>query len=90
MAKSGTQHHWKVLDATSQDSEGFDGYGITESAALKSALDKFGEKAQYGRGTIGVRIPATMPSRRTRRASSGSSASRPAGRSPAAASTTWS
>jgi hypothetical protein len=59
--REASDHHWKVLDATGEDGKGFDGFGTTPSAALMSALKKFGNSAQYGRGTIGVRIPPNVP-----------------------------
>jgi hypothetical protein len=61
MATVGNVHHWKVLDATSKNAEGFEGIGATPSAALKSALDKFAGDESYGPGTIGVRIPDSVP-----------------------------
>lgn len=51
---------WKLMDATGQDAEGFTGYGTTELDAIKDAFRQFGNKAGYGRGRIGVRMPKTM------------------------------
>lgn len=58
--REGNRHVWKLLDATSEDSEGFTGYGDTPSAAIRDAFRQFGGKAQFGRGKIGVRLPASI------------------------------
>ncbi|MEO8272455.1 MAG: hypothetical protein ABI620_00135 [Chloroflexota bacterium] len=57
----GTRHVWKVLDATNEDAEGFTGYGASEWLAVHDAFRQFGNKAAYGRGLIGVRIPDSVP-----------------------------
>jgi hypothetical protein len=59
-SKVNGRHTWQVLDATSKSAESFTGSGDTPSAALKKALIRFGEKAAYGNGMIGVRIPDTV------------------------------
>lgn len=55
MAKVGTRHRWLISDVTNRDGEAHIGLGDTPSAAFLSALTKFGGKAAYGRGRIGVR-----------------------------------
>lgn len=55
MAMSGDQHRWLVSDVTNRDGDSYIGMGGTPSAALRSALTKFGGRAAYGRGRIGVR-----------------------------------
>ncbi len=57
MKGEGNRHRWKLIDATGENAEGFDGYGDTPSAAVRDAFRQFGGQAQYGRGKIGVRIP---------------------------------
>ncbi|SCL34944.1 protein of unknown function [Micromonospora rhizosphaerae] len=55
MARDGTKHRWLISDVTNRDGEAYIGLGDTPSGALLSALTKFGGKAAYGRGRIGVR-----------------------------------
>ncbi|MDG2524155.1 DUF4157 domain-containing protein [Stenotrophomonas sp. HITSZ_GD] len=55
MAMSGDQYRWLVSDVTNRDGDSYIGMGGTPSAALRSALTKFGGRAAYGRGRIGVR-----------------------------------
>ncbi len=55
MAMSGDQYRWLVSDVTNRDGDSYIGMGGTPSAALRSALTKFGGRASYGRGRIGVR-----------------------------------
>jgi hypothetical protein len=55
MAKEGSQHQWLISDVTNREGDFFTGLGDTPSAAFRSALEKFGKKAAYGRGRIGVR-----------------------------------
>ncbi|HEY0334518.1 MAG TPA: hypothetical protein VGC74_12540, partial [Stenotrophomonas sp.] len=55
MTMSGDQHRWLVSDVTNREGDAYIGLGATPSGALRSALTKFGEKASYGRGRIGVR-----------------------------------
>jgi hypothetical protein len=51
----GKPYRWLISDTTNREGDAFIGQGETPSAAFKSALDKLGGKAAYGRGTIGVR-----------------------------------
>lgn len=55
MAMSGDQYRWLVSDVTNRDGDSYIGMGGTPSEALRSALTKFGGRAAYGRGRIGVR-----------------------------------
>jgi uncharacterized protein DUF4157 len=55
MAMEGGKHQWMISDVTNRDGDAFTGLGETPSAAFLSALTKFGGKAAYGRGQIGVR-----------------------------------
>lgn len=55
MAKDGDKYRWMVIDITNRDGERYTGLGDTPGAALESALHKFGGKAAYGRGRIGVK-----------------------------------
>lgn len=57
MKPEGNRQRWKLMDATGENAEGFDGYGTTASLAIKDAFRQFGGQAQYGRGKIAVRIP---------------------------------
>ncbi len=55
MAKDGAKFQWMISDVTNRDGDLFTGLGDTPSAAFFSTLQKFGGKAAYGRGRIGVR-----------------------------------
>ncbi|MDX1908575.1 MAG: hypothetical protein SF053_16175 [Bacteroidia bacterium] len=55
MAMNGTQYQWMISDVTNRDGDAFIGLGDKPSTALQSALKKFGGKAAYGRGRIGLR-----------------------------------
>jgi hypothetical protein len=60
MKPDGNRQRWKLMDATGENSEGFDGYGTTASLAIKDAFRQFGGQAQFGRGKIAVRIPEAV------------------------------
>jgi hypothetical protein len=55
MAMVGTKHRWLLSDVSNRDGEAYIGLGDTPSRALLSALTRFGGRAAYGRGRIGVR-----------------------------------
>jgi hypothetical protein len=55
MAMDDTKHQWMISDVTNREGDAFTGLGNSPSAAFLSALTKFGNKAAYGRGRIGVR-----------------------------------
>ena len=52
----GGKHRWLISDVTNREGDAFVGDALeTPSASFRSALEKFGGKAAYGRGRIGVR-----------------------------------
>ncbi|MFL0287314.1 DUF4157 domain-containing protein [Mycobacterium sp. SMC-21] len=56
MPKDGDDYRWLINDVTNIDGAGaYEGRGATPSKAFQAALDKFGGKASYGRGSIAVR-----------------------------------
>ncbi|HKP41172.1 DUF4157 domain-containing protein [Mycobacterium sp.] len=56
MPKDGDDYRWLINDVTNLDGAGaYEGRGATPSKAFQAALDKFGGKASYGRGSIAVR-----------------------------------
>lgn len=56
MPREGDNYHWLINDVTNLDgADEYEGVGATPSQALQRALDKFGGKASYGRGSIAVR-----------------------------------
>jgi hypothetical protein len=55
MAMDGNKYRWLVSDVTNREGDAYIDIGDTPSAALEAALTKFGGKAAYGRGRIGVR-----------------------------------
>jgi uncharacterized protein (DUF2267 family) len=55
MAMDGNKYRWLVSDVTNREGDAYIDIGDTPSAALEAALKKFGGKAAYGNGRIGVR-----------------------------------
>ena len=55
MADEDGKKRWMISDVTNQDGDAHIGTGDTSSKAFRDALDRFGGKAAYGRGRIGVR-----------------------------------
>ncbi|MCB0200868.1 MAG: DUF4157 domain-containing protein [Anaerolineae bacterium] len=55
MAMEDGKYQWMISDVTNREGDAFTGLGDKPSEAFYSALTKFGGKAAYGRGRIGVR-----------------------------------
>jgi hypothetical protein len=58
MGGTGTKHRWMINDITQLSTGGkyIGELKDTPSEAFKSALEKFGQAAEYGRGMVGARI----------------------------------